>query len=323
VKSPNEMATFNPLEDLGKKAQDLVLKKGFPAGIFKVTTETKTDTGVKVITESSSNQKNEILGVLKPEIEFWDNYKFKAELNTNRLNKLQLTVSNLPLEDAKLDLIYTQDPNKSDSPNEFEGKGTYKYQRIAGNVGVVYQIEKNAPKLKGQLVVNYPDNVYWSMADEFYNYSEDEKPQWDVSVDGKISYIQPTFEALGNIVYKKKENKTTCSASWFQGLGSVSYGVIYSTTLNNEGANVLQSSLDVAGENKTNSGAILKGRITTSVKPKTAPAVRSAFSVAQKVSPAFTVTVGADINCRHLFNIPTENSDSLPHSFGFEVKLND
>jgi len=81
------------------------------------------------------------------------------------------------------------------------------------------------------------------------------------------------------------------------------------------------NSLDVAGENKTNSGAILKGRISTASKPKSAPTVRGALSVAQKVSPGFTVTIGADINCRHLFNI--ENSDSLPHSFGFEVKLND
>jgi len=276
---------------------------------------------MKIITESSSNQKNEILGAIKPEIEFWDKYKFKAELNTNHLSKLQLTVSDLPIEGSKIDVIYTQDPNKTDAANELEGKGTYKYQRFAANLGASYQIETKSPKFKGQLAVNFPDNVYWSVADEFSNYIDsDEKPQWDISLDGKVSYVQPTYEALGNIVYKKKEKKTTCSASWYQGLGSVNYGVIFSTTLNNEGANIMNS-LDVAGENKTNSGAILKGRISTASKPKSAPTVRGALSVAQKVSPGFTVTIGADINCRHLFNI--ENSDSLPHSFGFEVKLND
>jgi len=65
----------------------------------------------------------------------------------------------------------------------------------------------------------------------------------------------------------------------------------------------------------------LKGRITTSVKPKSAPAVRGAFSLAQKISPGFTFTVGVDVNARQLFNIGTESDQ--PHSFGFEVKLND
>jgi len=45
---------------LGKKAQDLVIKKGFPINIFKVTTETKTSSGVKVTTETSSTQKKKM-----------------------------------------------------------------------------------------------------------------------------------------------------------------------------------------------------------------------------------------------------------------------
>jgi len=317
------MTSFNPLEDLGKKAQDLVIKRGFPSNIFKVSTETKTDSGIKVITESSSNQNNEILGVIRPELDLDKNFKFKAELNTNHLGKIQVIASDLVVEGSKLDLSFTQqhDPTKG-STNEFEGKGIIRQDRFAASVGASFSLEKKTPKFKGQLVLNYPDHVYWSVADEYYNYKEGDNTLSDFTIDGKVSYVQPTYEALANILYKKKDEKTIYSASWFQGIGSVNYGVVFSTTLGNNGARI-QSSVDVAGENKTNSGAILKGRVSTSVKPKSQPSVRGAFSIAQKVSQGFTFTVGADVNCRQLFNIEPESADPLPHSFGFEIKLND
>jgi len=321
------MTSFNPLEDLGKKAQDLVIKKGFPSNIFKVSTETKTDSGIKIITESSSNQKYEILGAVKPEFDLDKNFKFKAELNTNHLGKIQVIASDLAVEGSKFDLSLTQqlDPTKDSATpvlRELEGKGIFRQDRFAVSVGASYQFEKKTPKFKGQLVLHYPDHVYWSVADE-YSPIKGENKVSDFTVDGKVSYIQPTYEALANILYKNKEEKTTYSASWFQGIGSINYGVVFSTIFDNKGANV-QNSVDVAGENKTDSGAILKGRVSTSVKPKSgSPSVRGAISLAQKVSSGFTFTVGADLNCRELFNVETESADSLSHLFGFEIKLND
>jgi len=149
------------------------------------------------------------LGAVKPEIDLDKNFKFKAELNTNHLGKIQVIASDL-VEGSKLDLAFTQkhDPTKDAATNEIEGKAIYRQGRLAGSLGASYTFEKKTPVYKGQLVVNYPDHVYWSVAEEFYNYTDSEnKPQYDLSVDAKLSYIQPTYEALANVLYKKERKK--------------------------------------------------------------------------------------------------------------------
>jgi len=309
---------------LGKKAQDLVIKKGFPNNIFKLTTETKTSSGIKIITETTSNQKSEILGAVKPEYALDNNFKFKGELNTNHLSKVQVTGSDLGLVGSQVDvsLTHVHDTSKPLS-TEFEGKGILKQERFALSLGGIYQIEKRSPKYKGQLVVNYPDHVYWSTVGEYSNYTDaDEKVQYDLTVDGKLSYIQPNYEALANVLYKKKEKTTTFTGTWYQEVGKVNYGVIGSYKQDGNGTHQ-ESSLNVAAENKCADGLVLKGRVSTTLKPKSHPTIRTAVSLAQKVSSGFTFTVGADLNVRHLFpGLDSDNSDA-PHSFGFEVKLND
>jgi len=264
------------------------------------------------------------LGAVKPEMELDKNFKVKAELNTNHLGKIQVIASDL-IEGSKFDVTFTQkhDPTKDLATNEIEGKAIYSSDyNVTASVGASTVInDKKSPIYKGQIAVNYPENIYWYIGGEYTTYTEGEKSYYDLSNDAKVSYIQPTYEALGNVLYKRKDAKLTYTASWFQAISNVNYGVVFSSTLATGTWNNIQTSFDVAGENKTNSGAILKGRVTTTVKSKSPPAVRGAFSLAQKISPGFTFTVGVDLNARQLFNIATETDQ--PHSFGFEVKLND
>jgi len=300
-----------------------VIKKGFPNNNFKVATETKTETGVKFITESSVNQKNEILAAIKPEFEIDKNWKFKGELNTNHLAKLQVIVSDIAVEGAQVDvsLSHVHDTAKGVT-TDIDGKGIYKQERFAVSVGGNFQIEKKIPKYKAQAVIHYPDHVYWSGTGEYSSTTnEEDETQVNLTVDGKISYIQPEYEALLNVLYKKKENTITNSASWYHELpqNKINYGVVFSSKIDSGTYKNQETSINVVGETKCSAGFVAKGKLSTTIKPKNDPTIRSAISLTQKVSPGFSFTVGADFNCRKL--IGQETSDA--HEFGFEIKLND
>jgi len=263
------------------------------------------------------------LSTIKPEYAHTNQFKIKGELNTNHLVKVQLTGTDLVgINGSQVDvsLANLNDSSKQKS-TDFEGKGILKQDRFALSLGGIYEIEKKSPKFKGQVVIHYPDHCYWSTVGELSQFVEGDKTLSDLTLDGKFSYIQQNYEGLFNILYKKKEKTTSFTGSWYHETGDHNYGVIGNYKQDGN-ASFLEASLNIAAEAKCSDGLAIKGRVSTTQKPKDQPTIRTGVSLSQKVSSGFTFTVGADLNVRNMLPGLDENTD-LPHSFGFEVKLTD
>jgi len=264
------------------------------------------------------------LSSVKPELDVKEwSVKVKGELTTSNLGKVQVIASDVAAVDGtKIDVSLKQTTNKDqDAVNtDLEFKTTYNYdKKVYLRVGGFYQFEKiTPPKATGHFIFQYPENLYWSFSPQCCTYQEEKQTLYDLNLDGKVSYIQPSYEALINVVSQGKKNKKTFTINWFHNLTErVNYGVQLSSNFGTKGHE--DTNVDVAGEYKVDEQTSLKGKITSSVQQqgKDQPTLRLATSVVQKMNKSFTLTVGADLNARHLVNA----SEGAPHSFGFEIKL--
>jgi len=318
------MSSFDPLNDIGKKPSDL-FKLNFPKGIFKVSTETSTDTGFKIKSEissaylkkdSKSERKNEVEGKVKPEYDLKEfNTVVKGELDTNNSGKINIIVSDLILPRSKIDVSLSQEANSETFSTKTDSEVNlifYHEKYLALKLGAVYNYEKKEqPRLKGQAVLQFPDNLYWSVAPEVPYGNKN-----DFKLDAKVTYVQPSYEFLFNIKHDNKEDETTYSTSWYQKLqANLKYATNFSTTLG-EGAS--RTSADIGAEYTASDVTTLKAKTSTTSDGRDTQQ-RTGLSLIQKVSPGCTFTFGVDLNTRHLLN--NNKGVGSPHAFGFEVKL--
>jgi len=305
------MATF--FEDLGKPADDLIVK-GFPAeGSFKISTEVKTDNGVTLTTTGRRFFKagaENVEAVFEPKFAWAaQNVEFTGKFSTGSEYETGVSVKDLASKGSKLGFTGVQNQKGW----SLKPSAEFKNDIIAVKATAAWPDDRVAKPLTAEAsaVAAYEKSVNVggkaTYATGYTAKGAAVEPVLGYSV--KAGYLQPLWQAIG---------------SFTQAVGSQIFGATYyqkvtdATTLATSFtvdrlAAVSAPAASVAGEYKYAADTTLKSKFA--VTP--AKDFRLALALQQNWTTASTVTIGADLNALTLLG--TNKGDA--HSFGVEIKL--
>jgi hypothetical protein len=304
------MATF--YDDLGKPADDLIIK-GFPAeGSFKVSTETKTSNGVTLVASArrffkAGNENVEAL--FEPKYNWTDkNVEFTAKASTGSEYEGGVALKDLGVKGSKVSGAVVQNKagagvkagvefkNESvatkalvTAPDDFQGKpinveasavAAYESVNVGGKVNVATAHTKGDKETATTL--------FWNL---------------------KAAILQPLWQAVGWL--NNANNSNVIGGSFYQDV-TPAVKVGSSFALDRLAANTAPAA-NISGEYKYAADTVVKSKVGVN----SAKDLRVALALQQNWTSSATVTIGADLNALQLLG--TNKGDA--HSFGFEVKL--
>jgi hypothetical protein len=312
------MSEFDPLEDIGDDLANL-LKNGFPSSIFQVKTETNAN-GLQIKSKFATRKSNETKGTLCMELPLEDlNMTIKGKLNTENAAKLGVEFADLGLQNSSLDLSLAQsiDLEKKLSVTDLNGEWKYQKDQFGVKLAAVYDCEKrNPPSFEAQVVVQKPENIYWSVKGTSSNEEGSDKIT-GADVNASVTHRTLRSEATFDVNYEKNSSEITLTGNWLQKLRpNLTYGATFSSSVDSER---FSTSAAAVAQYEVDASTTIRAKTTTKNEEGKAATLRFGFGYSQRISERCVATVGADFNARHLFN--SGAVDGKPHSIGFEVQL--
>jgi len=249
--------------------------------------------------------------LFEPKFEIKDKkVEFNAKLSTAKDFTGSINVKDIITEGTKLELSGTQ--------NEKEGLTTkavtsFKNKTFSTQLAVTYPIPekkgKQPIKVIGELVLNYPENVYLAT-----NVAVDVGDKPKTKGEGVVAYYTKDWQVTARAAHEIQTEKSSWGVSFFHKLSSlVKFTVDFD--VDSSASDPRGPIAQVGGEYKYNSDTTLKSKVI--VKQDSEPEYRLALSGKQKISNHFTATFGSDFNLRQLLGTNVGES----HSFGLELNL--
>jgi len=309
--------------DIGKDSKDL-LTTDFPAdGTLKVITQSKTPTGVtfkatlnRFFKKDKSGLREIVSAVIEPKYEWKDpNLEFTAKLATTNEFSAGFSAKDLVLQGSKVEVNGSHSDRDGDAAQLV---GSYKSPGIAAKVSVGYPFgsvgpkkEKKPLKINGEVVIQYPTNVFLASSVAVDLDTENTS----LKGDGVVGYSQDQWQVTARGSHDRKTDATFWGLSFFH---KVSDGAKWSLDFDADQAWVRGPIASVGGEYKLDDATTVKGKWAIKLTEQSKQSeMRLGLAARQKVSPYFTLTLGTDLNVRSLLG----DSIGEPHSFGAEIKL--
>jgi len=307
------MATY--YDDLGKSADDLIVK-GYPAdGSVKVSTETKTPNGVTLITTGRRFVKSGIDGVevlLEPKFDWKErNVEITSKLSTESAYEAVVAVKDLGTKGSKLSLTANQGKEGASA----KGGVDFKNENVAVKISGTYPDEPSSKPIVGELstVVAYENVNAGVKLNGTTAYTRGEKETassffWNA----KLGYLQPLWQLVG--WWTNAAGKNIVGGSFWQEVTSnVKLGASFNVDRANDKGSPVAA---VSSEYKYAPDTIIRHKLSVA-QPKDVKELRLGVALQQNWTTSSTVTIGADLNSLQLLG----TNQGAPHSFGLEVKL--
>jgi len=304
------MATF--YDDLGKSADDLIVK-GFPAeGSFKVSTETKTPNGVTLVTTGRRFYKNgneNVEAVFEPKFNWAEkNVELTSKLTTGAEYELGASVKDLGAKGSKVSLTANQ------TKAGVTGKAglDFKNESVAVKTAVTVPDDLSGKPInvEASAVAAYENvNLGGKVNVATAHTKGDKETATSIFWNLKAGFLQPLWQTVA--WFNNAKDSNVVGASFYQEVTpAVKLGSSFSV---DRLVNNASPAANVTGEYKYAADTVLKGKLAvTAVKD-----LRVALALQQNWTTSSTVTIGADLNALQLLG--TNKGDA--HSFGVEVKL--
>jgi len=304
------MATY--YDDLGKTADDLIIK-GFPAdGSVKVSTETKTANGVSLITTGRRYVKNgqdnvEIL--LEPKFNWAEkNVELTGKISTDSAYEAGVNVKDLGAKGSKLSVT----GNQGKTGASVKAGADFKNEHVAVKTAVTYPddaaskpVNVEASAVGAYENINVGGKVNFATA---YTKSEKETASsffWNA----KAGYLQPLWQLVG--FFNNANNSNVVGGTFSQEVTpAVKLATSFSVDRLSDKAGPTAA---VSSEYKYAPDTLLRQKITLTGDKQ----LRLGLALQQNWTSSSTVTIGADLNSQQLLG----SNGGSPHSLGLEVKL--
>jgi hypothetical protein len=304
------MATF--YDDLGKNADDLIIK-GFPAeGSFKVSTETKTSNGVTLLTTGrrffkGGNENVEAL--FEPKFNWAEqNVEVTGKLSTSSEYEGGVAVKDLGAKGTKLALTAIQNKAGVSAKPSIE----FKNENVAVKTAVTVPDDFTGKpvNIEASATANYENvNVGSKVNVATAHTTGDKETALSFFWNLKAGYLQPLWQAIGWFNNAPKSN--VVGGSFYQEVTpAVKLGAQFA--VDRLAANPSPAA-SVSGEYKYAVDTVLKSKLGVNA----AKDLRVGLALQQNWTTSSTVTIGADLNALQLLG--TNKGDA--HSFGVEIKL--
>jgi len=304
------MATF--YDDLGKNADDLIIK-GFPAeGSFKVSTETKTSNGVSLVTTGrrffkAGNENVEAL--FEPKFNWAEkNVELTGKLSTNNEYEVGSSIKDLGTKGSKLSLT----ANQSKAGIVVKGGVDFKNENVAvkTSVGAPDDLSGKPINVEASAVAAYENvNVGGKVNVATAHVKGDKETATSIFWNLKAGFLQPLWQSVA--WFNNAKDSNVVGASFYQDVTpAVKVGTSF--TVDRLAANSAPAA-NVTSEYKYAADTVLKSKLGVN----SAKDLRVALALQQNWTTSSTVTIGADLNALQLLG--TNKGDA--HSFGVEVKL--
>jgi len=302
-------------DDLGKVADDFIVK-GYPAeGSVKVSTETKTANGVSLITTGRRFVKNGQDGVevlLEPKLNWAErNVEVTGKLSTESAYEAGVSVKDLGAKGSKLSLTANQGKEGASAKVGVE----FKNENVAVKVISTYPDEPSSKPISADVaaVAAHQNVNVGAKINATTAYTKGEKEtasSWSWSA--KAGYLQPLWQLVG--WWTNAPGKNIVGGSFWQEVTpSVKLVSTFNVDRNNEKGSPAAA---VAAEYKYAPDTLIRSKLGVS-QPKDVKELRLALVLQQNWTTSSTVTIGADLNSLQLLG----TNQGAPHSFGLEVKL--
>jgi len=307
------MATF--YDDLGKSADDLIAK-GYPAeGSIKVSTETKADNGVTLVSTGRRFVKAGQDGVevlLEPKWNWAErNVELTGKLSTESAYEAGVSVKDLGAKGSKLSLT----GNQGKEGASVRAGVDFKNENVAVKVAATYPDEPSSKPISADVsaVAAYENVNVGAKINATTAYTKGEKETASsLFWSAKVGYLQPLWQLVG--WWNNASGKNIVGGSFWQ---EVTPAVKLGTSFNVDRLNEKGSpSAALSSEYKYAADTIIRSKLGVS-QPKDVKELRLSLALQQNWTSSSTVTIGADLNSLQLLG----TNQGAPHTFGLEVKL--
>jgi hypothetical protein len=303
-----------PLEDIGKDAKDL-LTDGFPIdGTVKVAVQTRAlgfipkVTLIRSLKREKSTSREVVSAVFEPKYEWKEqNLEFTSKFSTTSELSGGVSAKDIFTKGTKVDI--TANRNERDGLSGVFG-GAFRNDAVSVKAKVSYPFAPKKP-IKANV-----ESVFQVVEHTNVGVGVDVTLEGEVArikTDAVVAYSTKENQFKGLLRYDVYESSFLWGLSYFQ---KISQRTNWALDITTEGSPA-KSTFSVGADHKVDDFTSLKGKWILKQTDKTD--YRFGVALKQKVTPFVTAIFGADLNPRNFLG----STDGDPHSFGFELKLQD
>jgi len=302
---------------IGKDAREL-LTEGFPIdGTVKVAIQTRAlgfipkVTLIRALKREKSATREVVSAVFEPKYEWREhNLEFTSKFSTTSELSGGVSAKDIFTTGTKIDI--TANRSERDGLSGVFG-GAYRNESFSFKGKLSYPFAPKKP------IKSTVEGVFQVVANTNVGVGVDVTLEGEVArirTDAVIAYTTLQNQFKGLLRYDVYESSVLWGLSYFQRISPRTNWAIDITTDNVPGTPA-KSSFSVGADHKIDDFTSVKGKWILKQTDKTD--YRFGVALRQRVTPFVTATFGTDLNPRNFLG----STEGEPHSFGFELKLQD